>query len=364
MTLRYSLPLAALLALAVAAPAQAQQYGNGVTLQIPRATGTITLDGDDNEADWATAPMVDLTANWADYSGILDPDISAMGKVLWSDGVLYVHVRYLDFEPLFFGGEFGVGAGEYLLVGVDLLRVNSDSTTGFDGWVENMPDLGPVAYKITGAYGEGSDGITANFNEAPAPVDSGWVAGSVFIDEANFEWGVEMAIYGVQVTEGAQLGFNIGGAAGDDEFAAANQDAYSYFGWQICDPLPDGPDRFCNLEGGAVMSDAGSFATLDLQNTVASEGGAENMSFSLRNASPNPFRGATTLGYDMDRAGTVALSVYDVLGREVAVLNEGARAPGPHTATLDAAALPAGVYVVRMAVDGETVASRQIVRTR
>ena len=46
------------------------------------------------------------------------------------------------------------------------------------------------------------------------------------------------------------------------------------------------------------------------------------------------------------------LAVYDVLGREVAVLVDGAVAAGAHTATFDARSLPAGTYLCRLAADG------------
>jgi hypothetical protein len=357
MTNRYSLSLLALLALGTALPAQAQ-YGSGLVQQVPRATGTITLDGNANEADWANATNIDVTANWdGAWSGHPDPDVTVTAKVMWANGVLYVYARHEDYQNLFWNG----GGGEQIIVGVDLPHAGGERDGNFGGWVDNMPNLGPVAYKVW------RDGITANFQPADS-IDveaNGWAAGEVFVNEASFTWGVEMAVYGAQITENGQIGFNIGGATGSLEQAGGDptQDgAYAFYAWQVCDD--PGPDSFCHYAGGNVMSDAESFATLSFVNTVANEGGAENTASALRDASPNPFRGATTLGYEMDRPGAVALTVYDVLGRQVATLDEGAKAAGTYTATLDASALPAGVYVVRMAVDGAAVASRQIARTR
>ena len=370
---RYSLPLlAGLLALLAAHPALAQDgYGTGTILNVPQATGTITLDGNADEADWAMAPEVNLTANWADYGGVAEPDIAATGKVLWKDGVLYVYATYQDYKPFFFGGDNGPDKGAHLLVGVDLLRQDdSMPDPGFSGWVDNMPDGGPVAYKITGAYGPGSEGITANFglgDDPVSPVDSNWVDGYVFLDDTNLIWGVEMAIYGTQVQQGAMLGFNIGGAAGSQEYADGDGDGdgtYSYYGWQVCDPVPPGEGRTCFYEGGAVMSDAGSFATLVLQTVVANEGGPNDSGFALRSTGPNPFRGSTALGYDMARAGTVDLAVFDALGRRVATLDEGTRAAGSHPVRFDGSALPAGVYLARLSVDGAAVATRRLALTR
>ncbi len=69
---------------------------------------------------------------------------------------------------------------------------------------------------------------------------------------------------------------------------------------------------------------------------------------------PNPLRDGATLRYAVEADAEVRLAVYDVLGREVAVLAEGAVEAGSHSAAFDASGLPAGVYVYRLAV-GATV---------
>jgi hypothetical protein len=67
---------------------------------------------------------------------------------------------------------------------------------------------------------------------------------------------------------------------------------------------------------------------------------------------PNPFAGTTTLNYELAAAGTVRLAVYDVLGRELAVLADGHHEAGRYTAVLDGRDLPAGIYLVRMNAAG------------
>jgi hypothetical protein len=57
------------------------------------------------------------------------------------------------------------------------------------------------------------------------------------------------------------------------------------------------------------------------------------------------------------------VALYDVLGREVAVLADGRYGAGRHALTLDAAALPVGVYVVR-AQAGEASATRRVTVAR
>ncbi|HYE94756.1 MAG TPA: T9SS type A sorting domain-containing protein, partial [Rubricoccaceae bacterium] len=62
---------------------------------------------------------------------------------------------------------------------------------------------------------------------------------------------------------------------------------------------------------------------------------------------PNPSRGAATLTLTPRLPGAVRVAVYDVLGREVALLHTGSLAAGSHTFSLGSAALPPGVYFVR-----------------
>ena len=66
---------------------------------------------------------------------------------------------------------------------------------------------------------------------------------------------------------------------------------------------------------------------------------------------PNPFARHTTIPYDVAAAAHVRVDVFDLLGRRRVTLVDAPRAPGRYEARLDAAGLPAGVYVVRLTVE-------------
>jgi glucose/arabinose dehydrogenase len=84
-------------------------------------------------------------------------------------------------------------------------------------------------------------------------------------------------------------------------------------------------------------------------------------------AAPNPGNGALTLSYDLPRAGHVRLAVYDLSGRRIAALIDGTRPAGSDRVRWSGAgdagrALPAGVYLARLELDGAAV-TRRIVLT-
>ncbi|HLT46708.1 MAG TPA: S8 family peptidase [Rubricoccaceae bacterium] len=76
-------------------------------------------------------------------------------------------------------------------------------------------------------------------------------------------------------------------------------------------------------------------------------------------ASPNPFVGATTLRFALAAPSDVRLAVYDVLGREVAVLADGPFEAGTHAVVFDAAAHPSGTYLYRLTA-GDRVQTGQL----
>ena len=66
---------------------------------------------------------------------------------------------------------------------------------------------------------------------------------------------------------------------------------------------------------------------------------------------PNPFATSTTITYSLADAGFAQVKVYDVLGREVAVLAEGMHAAGLHEVVWDGSDLPAGLYVMKATME-------------
>jgi hypothetical protein len=84
----------------------------------------------------------------------------------------------------------------------------------------------------------------------------------------------------------------------------------------------------------------------------------------LGNVYPNPFNGAATVSYSIPRESVVQLAVYDLLGREVAVLVDERKGPGTYEVRWDAPGLPSGVYICRLRIAGGGVLAKKMVLTR
>jgi hypothetical protein len=65
-------------------------------------------------------------------------------------------------------------------------------------------------------------------------------------------------------------------------------------------------------------------------------------------AFPNPFNLTTTLSFSLQREGRARIAVFDILGREVAVLADEIFTAGEHRVILDGSALPSGLYFARL----------------
>lgn len=80
---------------------------------------------------------------------------------------------------------------------------------------------------------------------------------------------------------------------------------------------------------------------------------------------PNPFNPNTTIGYSVagPRAEVIRLAVYDLLGREVAVLVNGKKEPGRYEAIFDASVLPSSVYLYKLTA-GSFVQTRKMIFIR
>jgi photosystem II stability/assembly factor-like uncharacterized protein len=119
-------------------------------------------------------------------------------------------------------------------------------------------------------------------------------------------------------------------------------------------------DSFTVVKQGAtgVVSGAGTEGWTVSGWEAASELEREDV---VLEVSPNPFRSETVVTLTRPEPGEVEVALYDVLGRRVGLLHDGALGAGEHTFPLHGGGLPAGVYVVRVEA-GEAVFVRSVTR--
>ncbi|KAA0242325.1 MAG: T9SS C-terminal target domain-containing protein [Chlorobiota bacterium] len=82
---------------------------------------------------------------------------------------------------------------------------------------------------------------------------------------------------------------------------------------------------------------------------VKPSAGDKPSDYSLNQNYPNPFNPTTTISYSIKSAGDVTLKVYDMLGTEVANLVNERQEAGNYSIEFNAAELPSGIYVYRLA---------------
>jgi len=138
------------------------------------------------------------------------------------------------------------------------------------------------------------------------------------------------------------------------------------------DTRPDGSLGICGI-GTDITSDPGRSA-IGPHAFMAEQVGGTDVNMLMDTdplelaAFPNPFSRATVLAFALHSPSRVRVSVHDIAGRQVVVLEDGERAAGRHSVSWngrdqDELAVSPGVYFVRLEAAGET-AIANVVRLR
>ena len=206
----------------------------------------------------------------------------------------------------------------------------------------------PMAWRSQEAPGTPT-GLTLTMPASgePGQVDLAWTAPAGGDVEARF-----YAVYQVPTAEAGDLeaaledARNLAGVTGETSFSDVLLDggAYTYVVTAVsANSVESAPSDAATVEG-----------------SVATDG-APALALRLEAPRPNPAAGPVTVPFRLAEAGPVTLRVLDVLGREVAVLADGPRAAGAHTAVWQPTA--AGTYLVVLEAAGAR-ASRPVAVVR
>ena len=97
-----------------------------------------------------------------------------------------------------------------------------------------------------------------------------------------------------------------------------------------------------------ITSIGGSFANLPVD-------------YKLSQNFPNPFNPSTTIQYSLPKTVHVRLTVYNVIGQEVAILVDGVMNSGNHRAVFTAGNIASGLYLYRLEADGQVITKKMLV---
>jgi hypothetical protein len=236
---------------------------------------------------------------------------------------------------------------------------------------------------LAGVLGDRDDGIQTG-------------AGYVFRRDGNGSWVFEEKLTAADGQSGQRLGWSVAFAAapevGGTVAVLGANGAYNFAGTVRLFRRTAGEagpmwteeaelwanDRAPNDQLGYSVGASGRYAVAgapyggdgrgagyvwDLQRAVPVEPSAETPDQRVQlTAYPNPADGGqATVQLRLSTAADVRIDAFDVLGRQVAVLHDGPLAAGHHAFRLATAALPSGVYLLRLSGDASSVTRRVVV---
>ena len=94
--------------------------------------------------------------------------------------------------------------------------------------------------------------------------------------------------------------------------------------------------------------------------TVSNEDEQVPIQTRLEQNFPNPFNPSTSIAFSIGKAQTVRLSVFDLLGREVATLVSKTLTRGNYTVQFDASSLSSGMYIYRLQAGTQTITKKMM----
>ncbi|HNO70156.1 MAG TPA: T9SS type A sorting domain-containing protein [Bacteroidia bacterium] len=85
----------------------------------------------------------------------------------------------------------------------------------------------------------------------------------------------------------------------------------------------------------------------------------KNGTVSYLQASPNPAINSLYISYELSQQSNIAISIFDISGKEVYTHKEGVQMEGKHSLTLDVSTIPNGIYSYSFKA-GENIFSQKI----
>ena len=132
--------------------------------------------------------------------------------------------------------------------------------------------------------------------------------------------------------------------------------------WEVETSSPDALGGFESIwmfdeQSGFAVGEDGFYELSDPVSVTGS--GDVPIRFQLSQNHPNPFNPSTTIGYQLPVQSHVTLSVFNLLGQEVATLVDEVQEAGYRSVEFNASGLPSGMYLYRLQA-GSSVQTRKL----
>jgi hypothetical protein len=152
--------------------------------------------------------------------------------------------------------------------------------------------------------------------------------------------------------------FDFGGTSGD----TASRDTLFGFGALLARGIGVLYEQYYEsgyyMLQGAII-DGVKFGTIV---TVGEIPGTFPAALSLQQNFPNPFNPTTSIRYEVPTATHISLKVFDLLGRQIAVLVDELKAPGSHQVVFDGEGVASGVYFYRLVGGPKSLTGKMILQ--
>jgi hypothetical protein len=234
----------------------------------------------------------------------------------------------------------GAGIGDLLstsspygeLICTITLDISNQNTTAMVNWDEiNSAMQTPSFQTLTNNYQGSFDGLL--------PVELTSFTSKLINDKVQLNWQTktEVSNYGFNVErrinegEWNTLGFveGHGNSNSPKEYSFSDKDLFaggSNFQYRL---------KQIDTDGQFEYSDVVEVEIVPTQ-------------FELSQNYPNPFNPTTTIRFSLPQASQIKLTLYNMIGEQVAVLAEGTYETGNHKVTFDAGSLSSGTYIYRL----------------
>ncbi|MGK9475331.1 putative Ig domain-containing protein [Melioribacter sp. OK-6-Me] len=231
-----------------------------------------------------------------------------------------------------------------------------NATTGVFTWNVNYEQAGNYTLSFSvkdkaGLTATTSVSVTVN-NVNRAPVFTAEIPDNEIIPVHNVPVAYEF-IYKAEDPDGDAVQFRI--VSGPGEISANGE-----YSWAPT-PSQAGKSYVLMVEASDGNLTAVSTKTIKVSDTVTGiEEDGIPRDFKLLQNFPNPFNPTTTIKYAVPKEAHVKLTVYNVLGQEIAVLVNGLKSAGYHTVNFDASNLNTGMYIYKLEAGDFTSVKKMI----